>query len=243
MRDNVLYILTFVLLALMATPEGKAQDERRYVRQGVAQLQNENYSAAETAFREALKIKPNSFEAGYNLATALFRQEKYEEAMQQLQATEPFAGENKDKLAQLYHNLGNNYMYGQDIDNSIEAYKKSLRQNPLDDETRYNLIAAMKMKQEQEEQEQEEEEQEQEQEQEQQQQEQQQDQDQQEQQEQQQQEEQKEEQQQQQQQESEGISRENAERLLEAIEQDEKEMMEKMNRHEEQQPVQTDKNW
>jgi Ca-activated chloride channel homolog len=146
----------------MASPESKAQDERRYVRQGVAHLQNENFSAAETAFREALKIKPNSFEAGYNLATALFRQEKYEEAMQQLQATEPFAGENKEKLAQLYHNLGNNYIYGQDIDNSIEAYKKSLRQNPLDDETRYNLIAAMKMKQQQEEQEQEEQEQEQE---------------------------------------------------------------------------------
>lgn len=228
MRYNVLYILTFLFLSILASPDSKAQDERRHVRQGVAHLQNENFSAAEQAFREALKIKPNSFEAGYNLATALFRQEKYNEAMQQLQASEPFAGEDKQKLAQLYHNLGNNYIYGQDIDNGIEAYKKALRQNPLDDETRYNLIAAMKMKQQQEEQEQEEEQQE---EQEEQQQEQQQDQ----------QEQQEEEQQQQQQ--SEGISRENAERLLEAIEQDEKEIMEKMNQHKEQQPVRIDKNW
>lgn len=228
MRYNVLYILTFLFLGILASPDSKAQDERRHVRQGVAHLQNENFSAAEQAFREALKIKPNSFEAGYNLATALFRQEKYGEAMQQLQASEPFAGEDKQKLAQLYHNLGNNYIYGQDIDNSIEAYKKALRHNPLDDETRYNLIAAMKMKQQQEEEEQEQEQEEQQEEQEQEQ-------------DQQQQEEQQE--QEPQQQESEGISRENAERLLQAIEQDEKEMMEKMNQHQDQQPVRIDKNW
>ncbi len=230
MRYNVLYILTFLLLGLLASPDSKAQDERRHVRQGVAHLQNENFAAAEQAFREALEIKPNSFEAGYNLATALFRQEKYDEAMQQLQASEPFAGEDKQKLAQLYHNLGNNYIYGQDIDNSIEAYKKALRQNPLDDETRYNLIAAMKMKQQQEEQEQEQDQEEQQEEQDQQQQEEQP-------------QDQQQEEQQQQQQESEGISRENAERLLEAIEQDEKEMMEKMNQHQQQQPVRIDKNW
>jgi tetratricopeptide (TPR) repeat protein len=227
MRYNVLYILTFLFLSLLASPDSKAQDERRHVRQGIAHLENENFSAAEEAFKEALEIKPNSFEAGYNLATALYRQEKFDEAMQQLQASEPFAGEDKQKLAQLYHNLGNNYIYGQDIDNSIEAYKKALRHNPLDDETRYNLIAAMKMKQQQEEEEQDQEEQQEEQEQEQQQDQQQQD----------------EQQEEQQPQQSEGISRENAERLLEAIEQDEKEMMEKMNQHQDQQPVRIDKNW
>src|SRR5690606_8251591 len=105
MRLKVLYILTFLVVGLVVSPDSMAQDERRHVREGVAHLQNEQFSEAEQAFRKALEIKPNSFEAGYNLATALFRQEKYSEAMQQLQASEPFAGEDKQKLAQLYHNL------------------------------------------------------------------------------------------------------------------------------------------
>src|SRR5690606_4898275 len=109
--------------------------------------------------------------------------------------------------ASLYHNMGNSFLYGGNIDGGIEAYKQSLRNNPLDDETRYNLIAAMKMKQQQEEQQQDQQQQEQ-----QEQQQQQEEQEQEEQQEQQQQE-------QQEQQEYEGISRENAERLLEALEQ------------------------
>src|SRR5690606_3170497 len=153
---------------------------------------------------------------------ALFRQEKYEEAIRQLQTTEPRTDNDKQRLASLYHNMGNSFLYGGNIDGGIEAYKQSLRNNPLDDETRYNLIAAMKMKQqqqEQQEQQQQQEEQEQEEQQEQQQQE------------------------QQEQQEYEGISRENAERLLEALEQNEKDMMDKMKKHQQAQPVRTDKNW
>lgn len=221
---NMKYIVLTLLLAFGAIVSN-AQNERRHVRKGIELMEKDEYNQAEAAFREALKEKPNSFEAGYNLATALFRQEKYEDAVVQLQATVPFAA-NDEQLAKLYHNMGNGFLYGQQLDNSIDAYKKSLRLNPLDDQTRYNLIAAMKLKDKQEEQQQEEQqEQEQEQHQEQQQ------------------EQQQKQQQQQQQQESDGLSRENAERLLEAIEQDERELMEKMNRHQQQQPVRIEKNW
>lgn len=219
-----------LLLLTAAASNTAAQEERPHVRRGVALLEQERFAEAEAEFRSALQLKPSSFEAAYNLGTALFRQEKYDEALQQLQATTPFANDDKQRLASLFHNLGNSYLFGQNIDQSIEAYKQALRHNPLDDETRYNLIAAMKLKDEQEEQEeeqqdqQEQEQQEQEQEQEQQEQEQQ-------------------DQQQQQQQESEGISRENAERLLQALEEDEKELLEKMNQNREKQPVRIEKNW
>ena len=210
------------------------------MRRGVALLEQERFAEAEAEFRSALQLKPSSFEAAYNLGTALFRQEKYDEALQQLQATTPFANDDKQRLASLFHNLGNSYLFGQNIDQSIEAYKQALRHNPLDDETRYNLIAAMKLKDEQEEQEEQEEEQQDQQEQEQQeQQEQEQEQEQQE----QEQEQEQQDQQQQQQQESEGISRENAERLLQALEEDEKELLEKMNQNREKQPVRIEKNW
>lgn len=207
------------------------------MRRGVALLEQERFAEAEAEFRSALQLKPSSFEAAYNLGTALFRQEKYDEALQQLQATTPFANDDKQRLASLFHNLGNSYLFGQNIDQSIEAYKQALRHNPLDDETRYNLIAAMKLKDEQEEQEEEQQEQQEQEQQEQEQQEQQ------EQEQEQQEQEQQDQQQQQQQQESEGISRENAERLLQALEEDEKELLEKMNQNREKQPVRIEKNW
>lgn len=218
-----------LLLLTAAASNTAAQEERPHVRRGVALLEQERFAEAEAEFRSALQLKPSSFEAAYNLGTALFRQEKYDEALQQLQATTPFANDDKQRLASLFHNLGNSYLFGQNIDQSIEAYKQALRHNPLDDETRYNLIAAMKLKDEQEEQEEQEEEQ--------------QDQQEQEQQEQQEQEQEQQDQQQQQQQESEGISRENAERLLQALEEDEKELLEKMNQNREKQPVRIEKNW
>lgn len=230
MRHIIINYSMLLLLLTAAASNTAAQEERPHVRRGVALLEQERFAEAEAEFRSALQLKPSSFEAAYNLGTALFRQEKYDEALQQLQATTPFANDDKQRLASLFHNLGNSYLFGQNIDQSIEAYKQALRHNPLDDETRYNLIAAMKLKDEQEEQEeeqqdqQEQEQQEQEQEQEQQEQEQQ-------------------DQQQQQQQESEGISRENAERLLQALEEDEKELLEKMNQNREKQPVRIEKNW
>src|SRR5690554_3136626 len=244
MRHIIINYSMLLLLLTAAASNTAAQEERPHVRRGVALLEQERFAEAEAEFRSALQLKPSSFEAAYNLGTALFRQEKYDEALQQLQATTPFANDDKQRLASLFHNLGNSYLFGQNIDQSIEAYKQALRHNPLDDETRYNLIAAMKLKDEQEEQEEEQQDQQEQEQQEQQEQEQQEQQEQeQEQQEQEQQEQEQQDQQQQQQQESEGISRENAERLLQALEEDEKELLEKMNQNREKQPVRIEKNW
>lgn|SRR5690554_4167462 len=237
MRHIIINYSMLLLLLTAAASNTAAQEERPHVRRGVALLEQERFAEAEAEFRSALQLKPSSFEAAYNLGTALFRQEKYDEALQQLQATTPFANDDKQRLASLFHNLGNSYLFGQNIDQSIEAYKQALRHNPLDDETRYNLIAAMKLKDEQEEQEEEQQDQQEQEQQEQQEQEQEQQEQEQE------QEQEQQDQQQQQQQESEGISRENAERLLQALEEDEKELLEKMNQNREKQPVRIEKNW
>src|SRR5690554_7935699 len=235
MRHIIINYSMLLLLLTAAASNTAAQEERPHVRRGVALLEQERFAEAEAEFRSALQLKPSSFEAAYNLGTALFRQEKYDEALQQLQATSPFANDDKQRLASLFHNLGNSYLFGQNIDQSIEAYKQALRHNPLDDETRYNLIAAMKLKDEQEEQEEEQHDQQDQEQKEQQKQEQKQ--------EQQEQEQEQQDQQQQQQQESEGISRENAERMLQALDEDEKELLEKMNQNREKQPVRIEKNW
>src|SRR5690554_3095493 len=155
MRHIIINYSMLLLLLTAAASNTAAQEDRPHVRRGVALLEQARFAEAEAEIRSALQLKPSSFEAAYNFGTALFRQEKYDEALQQLQATTPFANDDKQRLASLFHNLGNSYLFGQNIDQSIEAYKQALRHNPLDDETRYNLIAAMKLKDEQEEQEEE----------------------------------------------------------------------------------------
>ncbi len=127
-----------------------AQKERKFIRQGNRMYNDSSYLNAEIDYRKALEKDKNSFDAQYNLGDALYKQQKYDKAAEQF---EILAGTSKDKknpeLAKVYHNLGNSYFALKQYEKSIEAYKKSLKINPDDNDTRYNLIAAMKMLQQQ----------------------------------------------------------------------------------------------
>ena len=225
---------TLVLLVILAGTlhSVTAQNERRFIRNGTDHYENEEYVESEVEFRKALEKAPNSFEARFNLGDALFKQEKIDEAIQQFQSLTNNT-EDKERLSDIYHNIGNGFFAKQELEKSIEAYKEALRNDPDDDETRYNLIAAQKLRDQQEEQEQE---QEKEQEQEQQQQQQEQEQQQQEQQQQQQQQEQQKKQQQ-------GMSKEDAERILRSIDENEKEIQERIRKAKEKQQQDIKKNW
>ncbi len=127
---------------------------------------------------------------------------------------------NKSKLAQIYHNMGVLLQAGQQYPQCIEAYKQALKNNPKDDETRYNLALAQKLLKDQQNQQQN--------------QDQEQNQDQ---------KEQQEKQQQQQQQQQNQMSKENAEQLLNAAMQDEKETQEKLKQQQQMQGRKLDKDW
>ena len=96
-------------------------------------------------------MNPRSSEGTYNLGNALYKQKKFPEAAEQYQL---LAGqgekmietpEGKARLAEIYHNVGNIGMQSKEYAKSVEAYKQSLRLNPKDDETRYNLALAQKL--------------------------------------------------------------------------------------------------
>ena len=231
---NKISIITVCIL-LLATTSLFAQEERKHIRKGTNLFGTGDYQEAEIEYRKALDKKFDSYEGRFNVAATQYRQERYKEAVSDLQSLANTT-DDPDKLHKIYHNLGNSYLgmmqidqqnAGKYLDMSIDSYKKALRNNPLDHETRYNLIAAMKLKDQQQDQEQNQDQQ-------QEQQDQQQDQ----------QEEQEQEQQQnQEQQQQEEISRENAERILQALEQEEKELQEKMMQRKQVQPVKIEKNW
>jgi len=231
MQSRYFFVLLIILAAVSIS--ASAQNERRFIREGNDFYENEKFVESEVEYRKALEKKPESFEGRFNLGDALFKQEKVDEAIEQFQALTN-STDDKQQLSEIYHNIGNGFFAKQELEKSIEAYKEALRNDPLDDESRYNLIVAQKMLQQQQEQEQEQDEEKEEQEQEQQQ-----EQDQQEQKEQQQQDQQE----QQQQQEEQGISKENAERILQSLDEDEKKLQEKLRKAEQSQQKQIDKNW
>jgi cobalamin biosynthesis protein CobT len=230
--------------------------ERDYIRQGNQFYVDSLFEKAEVEYRKALDLNAANTDALFNLGNALFNQvsqtsEKAQEALSQY-VTASKLETDKARLAHIYHNMGVLLYMAQQYGESVEAYKEALRNNPADHETRYNLAMAMHMnKQQQQQQQQDQQQDQQQQNQEQQQQEQQQqnqEQQQQEQQQQQQQEQQNQEQQQQEQQRQEQsdeqISKENAEQILNALMQDEKELQEKQKKMMQQQQGKTlDKDW
>jgi tetratricopeptide (TPR) repeat protein len=211
---------------------------RKDIREGNKEYKQGNFSDAELDYRKALEGNARSMEAAYNLGNTLYKQGKFKDAFEQYQTVAGNETE-KNKLAATWHNMGNILMAAKDYGKSIDAYKNALRNNPKDDETRYNLALAQKL---QEDQQQQQNQNQQQQNQDQDQQEQQQDQQNQNQDQQQQQQDQKE----QQQQNPNEMSKQNADQILDAMMQEEKNTQEKVKMEQmkqQKQRQQQNKNW
>lgn len=139
-------IVLSILFIFFAMLQAEAQKERKSVREGNTFFNDENFEKAEVEYRKALDKKATSFEAAFNLGDALYKQKKYEEALQQF-STLAKTETDKNRLGELYHNIGNTLLGMQKTDESIEAYKESLRNRPNAEDTKYNLEYARFKKQ------------------------------------------------------------------------------------------------
>ena len=126
-----------------------AQNPNKLIRQGNSAYTDSSFAAAEERYRTALAADQNAFNAAFNLADAIYKQENYKEASTLFQGLTSKA-ESKEEKAMAYHNLGNSLLQEGKLEESIESYKNSLRNNPSDKETKHNLAYAQRMKQEQE---------------------------------------------------------------------------------------------
>lgn len=126
-----------------------AQKEKKYIHKGNQLYQEKKYAEAEASYRESVDKSKASVEGNFNLGDALYKQKKFDNAAQKFTDIAS-SSENKAVKAKAYHNLGNSLLESKKLEESIEAYKKSLINNPKDDETRYNLAYAQeKLKQQQ----------------------------------------------------------------------------------------------
>ena len=229
------YILSLLLVASAGQVLAQQKTDRDYLRSGNKLYNDSLFIKAEVDYRKALEINPKSTDAMFNLANALLMQQKAQEAMEQYQSVSKIE-KDKEKLAQIYHNMGVMLQSAKQLPQCIEAYKESLRNNPKDDETRYNLALAQKQLKDQQ-QNQQNQDQQQQQEQKEDKQDQNKDQQEQEQKDQQQQN------QQQQQQNKNEMSKENAQQLLNAVMQDEKNVQDKVKKQIQIQGKKLEKDW
>lgn len=100
------------------------------------------YPEAEKKFGEALAAAPESFVAKYNLATALYKQDKKEDALKLLSDAATNAAD-KQLASKAWYNKGAILSRQKELEASVEAYKNALRNNPDDKEARENLQKAL----------------------------------------------------------------------------------------------------
>jgi Ca-activated chloride channel family protein len=203
-----------LLLAILLPAAAFAQKENTLLRQGNRQYEQGKYSEAEKDYRRALELNQGSVKGQFNLGTAVYQGKNYGESTR---IYENLAGGKHDAATQakIWHNLGNSLMEEKQYEKSINAYKNALLNNPSDADSKYNLEYARMMlrKQQQQQQQQNQDKQK----------------DDQQKQDQQKQDEQKQDEQKQQQpQDQKKLSKEDAERMLEALKNEEKKTMDKV---------------
>jgi tetratricopeptide (TPR) repeat protein len=126
-----------------------AQNKKSFLRNGNELYADSSYNEAEIQYRKSLEKDQDYFNASFNLANAIYKQERYEESSALFDALKDNAPTETD-LAKVYHNIGNSLVKEQKLDEAIESYKSALRIKPKDKDTRHNLALTHQQKQQQE---------------------------------------------------------------------------------------------
>lgn len=143
---------TVVALVLLVSAFGFSQDfekerlesERKakdLVYEANTLVEKDNFVAAEMEYRKAISQQENSVVGTYNLAHSYYKKGNFDEAMFRNQEAAKNATTKAEKH-NAYHNIGNILMKNKKCKEAVEAFKNALRNNPTDEETRYNFALA-----------------------------------------------------------------------------------------------------
>lgn len=135
--------ISVLLLCLVAVVSFGQKTARDYLRSGNKLYNDSLFVKAEVDYRKALEQDPRLADAMFNLGNALLMQQKAKEAMEQFSSASKLE-KDKMKLSHIFHNMGVILQSSKQLPQCIEAYKEALRNNPHDNETRYNLALAQK---------------------------------------------------------------------------------------------------
>ncbi|WP_179352883.1 aerotolerance regulator BatC [Winogradskyella vidalii] len=101
----------------------------------------DNYIEAEMAYRKAISEAPSKAVGAYNLAHSYYKKGSFDEALFRSQEAAKNAI-TKEEKHRAFHNMGNVLMENKQCKEAVEVFKNALRNNPNDEETRYNFALA-----------------------------------------------------------------------------------------------------
>ena len=136
----------FFCLFLISFFIGAAQEAvvNNHIYDGNQLAKESMFDTAEMSYRKALSKAPEKPEALYNLGNTHYKEKNFEEAKQRYFQTQKFS-ENKSSKHHAFHNMGNVFMQQKDYVKAVESYKNALRNNPEDEQTRYNYALAKEL--------------------------------------------------------------------------------------------------
>ena len=146
MKNNILFYF-FISMLVSVNIYAQSENYAKFFNKGNKLFDN-NFKEAEKNYRTAIDDSLSDLRASFNLSNKYYSEGLYEEAIsRQIEAT--MLANNKLEKHSAYHNLGNSLMKKEMCSEAVLAYKNALRNNPVDDETRYNLALAKKCEEEQ----------------------------------------------------------------------------------------------
>ncbi len=143
MKQLIAYILILISAFSFAQESEDAevlelQKSNNYVAEANDLVESDDFVLAEKEYRKAISVKSTSVSGTYNLAHSYYEKENFEEALYRNQEAAKNAIDKTEKY-KIYHNIGNILMQKKKCKEAVEAFKNALRNNPKDEETRYNL--------------------------------------------------------------------------------------------------------
>lgn len=139
------YLIVFILILIKTITF--SQTAHKMLREGDASYKKEDYKTAEENYRKSLETQSSS-KGNFNLGNAIFKQQRFDDAIKQYDEIGNKSSDNSLKSSALY-NKGNAHFWKKEYDKAVESYKESLRLNPKDEDAKTNLAKAKKMVQEQ----------------------------------------------------------------------------------------------
>lgn len=147
-------MLALATFASFAEAAAQKMPERRLVRKGNRQFGRERYDKSIESYTRALEAAPTSFEAAYDLANAMFRAERYDTAEQTLKGIVADSTRSDIDRSEAVYNLGNTQFAQQKLKEALASYRAAMRLNPDDKEAKYNYAYTKHLLQQQEQQQQ-----------------------------------------------------------------------------------------
>ena len=154
MRAIVKYLAIVVMLLVCGEVSAQQMKERGFVRKGNREFKREQFEKSVDSYQRALQHDSTCFEAKYNIASALYRTERYDKAEKTLLGIVNDTTRTELERGEVAYNLGNTQFAQQKYKEALSSYRHAMRCNPNDEDAKFNYAFTKRLIQQQEQQQQ-----------------------------------------------------------------------------------------